>query len=72
MSRDYSNLSKCMDLHTGTCTHEHSDYTKLYLHSLKQAAKGDLSELRWMKTATGNRKHGRSTFLEKEMFLGYI
>ena len=24
--------------HRGTCTHKHSDYTKLNIHSLKQAA----------------------------------
>ena len=56
---------------TGTCTHKHSDFTitKLNLHSLKRAANGDF---RWMKTAAWNRKHGRSTVLGKEMFLGYI
>ena len=25
--------------HTGTCTHEHSDYTKLNLHSIKMVSK---------------------------------
>ena len=29
-------------------------------------------DLRWMKTAAQNRKHGRSAVLEKEMFFGYI
>jgi len=33
--------------HIGTCTHKHSDYTKLNLHSFKWA-NGDL---RWMKIA---------------------
>ena len=48
--------------HTGTCTHEHTDNTKLNLHSLKQAANTDL---RWMKTAAQNRKHGRTIGLGK-------
>ena len=39
---------------------------QLNLHSLKRAANGDL---RWMKTAARNRKHGRSTNLGKEVFL---
>ena len=48
--------------HTYTHTHQHCDYLKLNLHSLKRAINRDL---RWMKTATRNRKHGRST-----VFLG--
>ena len=47
--------------HTDTRTHKHSDYTKLK-HSLKWAANRDL---RWMKTAAGNKKHGRFTVLGK-------
>ena len=54
--------------HARTCTHEYTDYTKVTLHSLKRAA---ISDLRWMKTAARNRKHGRSTVLGKEKFLGY-
>ena len=48
---------KCMHMHarmhthTHTHTYEHSDYTKLNLHSLRQAA-----DLGWMKTAAWNRK----------------
>ena len=42
---------------------------KLNLHSLKRAADRDL---RWMKSAARNGKHGRSTVLGKEMFLCYI
>ena len=43
--------------HTGTCTHEHTDYTKLNLHNLKRAANRDS---RQMKTAEWNGKCGRS------------
>ena len=47
--------------------HEHTDYTKLNLYSLKQAANRDL---RWMKTAAWSRKQGRSIVLGKETLLG--
>ena len=50
--------SKCT--HAGTSTCKLTDYTKLNLHSLKQAANTDL---RWMKTAAQNGKHGRSKAL---------
>ena len=52
--------------HRGTSTHNHSDHTKLKIHSLS------LGDLEWMKTSARNRKHGRSTILGKEMFLDYI
>ena len=58
-----------MHTHTGTCTHVHSNYTKPNLHSLKWAA---IRDLRRMKTAARNRKHGRSTVLEKIIISGYI
>ena len=51
--------------HTGTCTHEHTAYTKFKLHDLKQAANIDL---RWMKTVAQSRKYGRSIVLGKKCF----
>ena len=59
MSRDYS---KCVHAHA----HEHSDYTKLNLIQLKTGSR----DLRWMRTAVWNRKHGRSIVLGKTKFLG--
>ena len=53
--------------HMGTHTHNYSDYTKLNLHSLKRAPNREMDE-----TAAWNRKHGRSTVLEKEMFFSYV
>ena len=46
--------------HTQAHTHKHTDYTKLNLHNLKQAANTDLI---LMKTVAWNGKHGRSTVL---------
>ena len=66
--------------HTHTYRHPHTraywlywltirtDYTKLNLHSSKRAANRDL---RRMKTAARNGKHGRSVVLGKEMFSCY-
>ena len=48
--------------HRSTHTHEHTDYTKLHLHNLKQAANRDL---RQMKTAARNGRHGGSVVLGK-------
>ena len=50
--------------HTGTRTHAHTDYRKLNLYSLKPTATRDL---RQMKTAARNKKHGGSVVLGKEM-----
>ena len=48
--------------HRSTHTHEHTDYTKLHLHNLKQAANRDF---RQMKTAARNGRHGGSVVLGK-------
>ena len=52
--------------HTGTCTQEHTDYTKINLQNLKLAANSDL---RWMKTAAWNGKDGWSTVLGEFLFV---
>ena len=51
--------------HRDTHTYKHTDYTKLNLHNLKQAANQDS---RWIKTAVQNIRHGRSIIWGKEMF----
>ena len=56
---------RCTATPTGTHTSKHSDYKKLNLHSL-ETWDG------WRHFPTQNRKHGMSTVLGKETFLGYI
>ena len=59
---------KCKTLSIETVLSAHTQafcYTKLNVYSLKLAAKGDS---RWMKSAPWNRKHGRSTVSEMNVF----
>ena len=67
----HKDSSKCIhtQTHRGTRTYERSDYTNLNLHILRWAASRGF---RRMKTAAWNRKHGRSTVWEKEMFTGCV
>ena len=58
--RDYSKHAR-----TRSGTHEHTGYTKLNLHNLKQAANRDL---RRMKAAAQNGKRGRSIVSGNETF----
>ena len=73
--------------HTHTHTHTHSTHTHTHTHTNTTARtharthtneQSDNTKLktgskqRWRETAAQNRKHGRSTVLGKEIFLGYI